>query len=328
MRIDYFEYPAALLLLLVVPLYMLRYFGKYRHRRLGLRITQNLTEYVPRSSRRAALRWLPFLSNWLAIICLIIALARPIAELPVEEVRKAGKDIFLLIDISASMEATDVSPNRLDVAKSVASRFLETRSGDRFGIILFSEDAFSYVPLTWDIPYVQRQLDRIQAELLPRDGTALGSAIALAITHFHDSEAQQPILVALTDGANNRGPIAPMTSAQLARRADIKMYCIAVGNSQALENTSSYDAALWHYPDSVAFRRMASITGGNAYWANDQQQLNQIFQTISQQEPQTTYTQSIPQTEEHHPFFLQIALISLISAFICMAIGLNNPLEY
>ncbi len=320
-EISYFIYPWALLLILVVPIFYYWYIKKFLHFRLHIPITDSIFIQNYKSRGWERLRILPHITRWSAFICMIIALARPVIVDEVEKIEEEGNDIMLLLDVSASMEEEDVAPNRLGAAQSLIEDFLGTSRNNRFGLILFSEQAFSYFPLTWDATLIKDEISRISTSILPKEGTSLGAAIALSITHFHDNQSEHPIILILSDGANNRGIISPLTSAKLATRAGIKIYFISIGKLSSEHQIISGS-------EKLALDSLASITGGKTFYLSDLQDEEAVFREIAQEDVHSTYENILRTTKELYPLFIQIALVLLIVTYLCMVLGINNPLEY
>ncbi len=228
---------------------------------------------------------------------------------------------MILLDVSESMEKADVMPNRLSASKLILENFLEKRKGDRVGIILFSEEAFSYFPLTWDISLIKSEVSRITTEIIPKQGTALGSAIALSITHFYDNQASRPVMLILSDGANNRGAIAPLTAARLAARADIRIYSIIVGSEVPELDT-------YTNTDTTALEYISQVTGGKTFHIPDPRIQQEVFDELSALESTQSYQVINKNTRELYPYFVQLALILFVITYLLMVIGINNPLEY
>jgi len=304
-----------------MPAYFYWYFRIYAVRIIKVPLTDTtfIREYKP--GLISKMRMFPHLSKWLAYSMLILALARPVQVTDSEKIINEGTDFMILLDVSESMEKADVMPNRLSAAQLIIENFLAERKGDRVGIILFSEEAFSYFPLTWDLSLIKSEVSRITTEILPRQGTALGSAIALSITHFHDNQSSRPVMLILTDGANNRGAIAPLTAARLAARADIRIYSMIVGSEVPEFNISTSS-------DTTALEYISQITGGKTFHIPDPRIQQQVFDEISALESTQSYQGIKRNTHELYPYFLQLALILFVVTYLLMVIGINNPLEY
>ena len=183
---------------------------------------------APRSVRYY-LRHVPFVLQALAVALLIVALARPQSASDNQSVSTEGVDIVLALDISTTMEARDLRPNRLEAAKEVASKFVMDRKGDRMALVLFAGESFTQVPLTTDRMTLINMLSQA-TPMMVDDGTAIGSGIATAVNRLRGSDAKSKVIVLLTDGENNSGSITPLMAAEAAAALGIKIYAIGVGS--------------------------------------------------------------------------------------------------
>ena len=174
------------------------------------------------------LRHVPFALRIIALALLIVALARPQGVEENARTNTEGIDIVLAIDVSGSMLARDFKPDRITAAKEVAGDFIADRTGDRLGLVVFAGEAFTQSPLTTDQGTLQTLLGRIRSGLI-EDGTAIGNGLATAINRLRESEAKSKVIILLTDGVNNRGEIAPLTAAEIAKAQGIRVYTIGVG---------------------------------------------------------------------------------------------------
>ncbi|HBX88739.1 MAG TPA: aerotolerance regulator BatA, partial [Marinilabiliaceae bacterium] len=167
-------------------------------------------------SRKSYLRHLPFIFRILTIIFIIIALARPRSTNQLQNVTTEGIDIMISLDISGSMQAMDFKPNRLEAAKDVAINFISGRPNDRMGLVIFASESFTQCPLTLDHNVLTNLFRDVRIGML-EDGTAIGMGLATAVNRIKDSDAKSKVIILLSDGENNRGTIAPLTAAEIAR---------------------------------------------------------------------------------------------------------------
>ena len=324
--IDRFAHPEALFLLVLPLLYIIWYKNWYVPRRLIIPLSYDPVKLNAPKYNLAKLRFIPRITQYLGLLCIIIALARPqSAEESILKVSK-GIDIVLAIDISGSMEANDFLPNRLEVAKETALEFIEARKEDRIGLILFAQEALTYSPLTLDHDFLKRSLKSIRFNQISKEGTAMGSAIALAINRMRDSESVGKILILLTDGANNRGQMAPITAARLARRFGIKIYAIGIGSRNPAKSGIEDEAAV--LLDEQSLEEVSKISGGNFFMAEESQELETIFKEISSLEKVEYQEKVFRKIEDHYPFFLKLAVVCLIFSFLSMLSFMYNPLEH
>ena len=276
------------LLALIVP--MIAYYV-WRVRQGGAAIQISTVEGVLRAPKsvRYYLRHLPFVLRTAAYALLVVALARP--QNIEQNVRTSteGIDIMLSIDVSGSMLARDFKPDRITAAKEVAASFISDRVGDRLGLVVFAGEAFTQSPLTTDQSTLQTLLARIRSGLI-EDGTAIGNGLATAINRLRESEAKSKVIILLTDGINNRGEIAPMTAAEIARAQGIRVYTIGVGS----RGTAPYPAVDMFGNmtfinqkveiDEKTLTEIARLTGGRYFRATDKEKLQAIYDEINQLE--------------------------------------------
>ena len=232
---------------------------------------------------------------------------------------------MLLLDTSNSMEETDFSPNRLEVAKRTAISFIAGRKDDRIGVVLFAADALSYAPLMLDYDLVRKMIQSIEFNIMPGQGTAIGSAISVGINRMRDSETTSKIMILMTDGANNRGEIPPLTAAKLAKMFRIRIYSVGIG-SPALPGKNAGPNSSPGL-DEKSLQQIAEITGGTYFHAANPESLQNIFQQISQLETVQIHDEVFREITDHYPRFLKIAIVLLIASFALMLTFMYNPLE-
>lgn len=239
-------------------------------------------------ARTRGLGWL----SWLAWALLCIAAARPQQLGDLVQPPQAARDLMMAVDLSGSMEQRDIElagrvVSRLTAAKAVIREFLERRSGDRVGMIVFGEHAYALTPLTRDLDTVQEQLDGTATGLAGRE-TAIGDAIGLAIKRLQSQPAEQRVLILLTDGVNTSGMLDPVKSAELARDAGVRVHTIAFGGYGAGLSVFGIPirmAGSDQITDEVTLKRIAEVTGGRAFVARDVDQLAGIYAEIDRLEP-------------------------------------------
>ena len=251
-------------------------------------------------SRAATLAQAPAARNWttrlvvalrtLAIVAMVVALARPRAGVREEQVLSDGIDIMIALDISSSMLAEDFQPeNRLAVAKDRIKEFILGRRGDRIGLIAFAGEALTQVPLAVDYPVLLQATDNIDAGML-EDGTAIGTAIATAANRLRDAPGRSRVLILLTDGENNRGAIDPRTAAQAAHAVGVRIYTIGVGTEGVAPVPVGRGVFGLRYEnrpvriDEALLQDVARTTGGRYFRARDAAALQHITAQIDQLE--------------------------------------------
>ena len=243
-------------------------------------------------SLRYYLRHLPFVLRAAAFALLVVALARPQRIEQNVHTSSEGIDIVMAIDVSASMLARDFQPDRITAAKQVAGSFIADRYGDRIGLVVFAAEAFTQSPLTTDQSTLQTLLSRVRSGVIDDSGTAIGTGLATAINRLRESEAKSKVIILLTDGVNNRGQIAPLTAAEIARAQGIRVYTIGVGT----RGSAPYPAVdIYGQPtggtvmapveiDEKTLGAIAERTGGRYFRATDNAKLKAIYDEINQLE--------------------------------------------
>jgi Ca-activated chloride channel family protein len=216
-----------LLLLLLIPM-IAWYIWKQNTAHATLQISSIRFFSMVKKSRKTYLRHLPFVFRVLSILFLITALARPQSTNQLRNVTSEGIDIIVSLDISGSMQAMDFQPNRLEAAKEVAIEFIKGRPNDRMGLVIFAAESFTQCPLTLDHNVLTNLFRDVRTGMLV-DGTAIGMGLATAVNRIKDSDAKSKVIILLSDGENNRGQIAPLTAAEIARTFGVRVYTIGVG---------------------------------------------------------------------------------------------------
>ena len=284
-----FANPKLLWLLLLVPLAIIWYI--LRHKKQEAAVTFSDLKGMVKLPRtwKAWFRHLLFVLKMAALALLIVALARPQSSSTNSTSNIEGIDIVMAMDVSGSMLARDLKPDRLTAAKQVASDFVKDRPGDRMGLVIFSGETFTQVPMTTDHGVMLNMLAEMKNGLID-DGTAIGDGLATAISRLKDSEAVSNVVILLTDGMNNAGSVDPYTAAEIAKLYGIRVYTIGVG---------TYGTA--PYPVQDFFGRtvmqqikveiderllttIATSTGGKYFRANSNKKLDEIYQEIDKLE--------------------------------------------
>lgn len=270
---------------------------------------------------KAKLVWLTPLLYAGAFSLLVTAMARPQLQNTTVEQSVEGIDIMMSIDISTSMRAEDLEPNRLLAAKEIAGEFIDARNSDRIGIGVFARESFTVVPPTIDHQLAKDMLETVDMGMV-RDGTAIGVGIATAINRLRNSDAESRIIILLTDGMNNAGEIDPITAGELAATYGIRIYTLGVGS----RGTAPYpidDPVYGRRYQNVAveidedmLRQIATLTGGNYYRATTTDELSEIYTEIDQLE--TTEIEEIlyRDYEDRYAPWLLSGIILLISGFL------------
>lgn len=260
------------------------------------------------------------ISKYIILSGLIIAMARP-RTFTISENNddSQGIDIMLSVDVSLSMLAKDLEPDRLTALKNIAKRFVEKRPGDRIGLVTYSGEAFTKVPVTSDHAVVIEELDNLNPlELQP--GTAIGEGLSVAVSHLRHSKAKSKIIILMTDGVNTIENAMPaQVGAQLARSNDIKVYSIGIGtNGYALMPTATDifgDLVFTEAEvkiDEPVLLEIAQTTGGKYFRATSNQSLEDVYNEINQLEKSELQVSKLYNYEEYFRIFLWIALAALI----------------
>lgn len=312
-----FADPAFLWLLLAVPALAWWYFRRRAHR--GGSLVYSDLAAVRRADIRRGGRWrhvLPVL-RLLALTALMVAFARPRAGVTSENVLTEGIDIVLVLDISSSMLAEDLEPNRIDAARQVAADFVSGRLNDRIGLVVFAGQAFTQVPLTLDYGVVRDLMDEVDVGMV-EDGTAVGMGLATAIKRLNESVAESKVVVLLTDGRSNRGEIDPLTAAQMAQALGVRVYTIGAG-SRGTARVPVDDPLLGRRyatvrvdVDEETLAEVASITGGQYFRATDTESLASIYQEIDELETTEIEVRNFTRYTELFHFPLAAGLLLLL----------------
>lgn len=329
-RIDLFGNPEAFVLLLWPIIYLIWQEKFYHPRRLRIPLTVPLKKAGLQNDPTVYLRYFPHLFQWVAFLCMVIALARPQQAGEITERQIQGIDIMLLMDVSGSMETPDLAPSRLEVAKNKASEFILNREHDRIGIVLFGEEALGYSPLTLDYLFLKEMISNIRIGLIPKEGTAIGQAIGVGINRLRTKqelgEVPTSIMILLTDGANNRGEIDPHAAAKLAKQYGIRIYCIGIGSMVNLPDSVREDT-ISVIADEKHLSIIAGTTDGLYFHASDPAALSRILDRISLLETKELVEKVYREITDLYPFFVKLALIALTLSFLSMLSFIYNPLE-
>jgi len=278
-----FAYPMALISLLIIPIIIWDYMRTNNRAQASMMITttQFLTKKTMKSLR-TNLRHLPFGLRCLSLLLILIALARPQRKYAAQKLEGEGIYIILCFEISGSMTARDLLPDRLQAAKEVAVNFVNNRPGDRIGITIFSNQSFTLCPLTLDHNTVLSQIQNIQSGYLQDEGTAIGSGLATSVDRLRAAGSRSKVVVLLTDGVDFGGVIPPDIAKEMAKLYKVKVYTIGVGSDNTLEevvngvtehNKVEYNEGL--------LKELAVYTGGEYFHATDKTSLEKIYAGIN-----------------------------------------------
>ena len=267
----------------------------------------------------AVLRHLPFLLRTFALVMIVIAIARPRSSTEMERIDTEGIDIVLAMDVSTSMLARDLTPDRINASKDIAIEFISQRPSDRMGIVVFAGESFTQCPLTTDRATLINLMKEIQTDLI-EDGTAIGNGLATAVARMKDSDAKSRVVILLTDGVNNRGEISPQMAAEIAKTYGIRVYTIGVGK----EGMAPYPVMTpWGVDvqnvkveiDEKLLAEIAESTGGRYFRATDNTKLAEIYSEINKMEKARTTVDSFPVYKELFGLYALLALLALLLEF-------------
>ena len=299
------------LLLLLIPL-VAWYVVKLRKKQASLQVSSSEAFETPKATTlKVYMRHLPFVIRMVILALIIIILARPQSTDKWDTRSTEGIDIMLAIDISGSMLAEDLKPNRLEAAKTVAATFINGRPNDNIGLVVFSGESFTRCPLTNDHAVLLNLLKDIQNGLI-EDGTAIGLGIANAVSRIKDSQAKSRVIILLTDGVNNKGEIAPLTAAEIAQTFGIRVYTVGVGTRGDAYITIQTPIGprreiIRDDIDEKVLTQIASLTGGQYFRATDNNSLLAIYREIDQLEKTKINVQQFSKKQEE---YLPIALLA------------------
>ncbi|MCV6631281.1 MAG: VWA domain-containing protein [Flavobacteriaceae bacterium] len=284
-----FANPELLQLFFLLPIALVWYWFKHKKQHASVKISS--IEGFDSTSILGKLRHGLFVLRLLALSVLILALARPQTEdISSRTKTTKGIDIVMAIDVSSSMLAKDLKPNRLRALKKVASNFINDRPNDRIGLVAYAGESYTKTPITSDKSIVLRSLNEINYGQL-EDGTAIGMGLATAVNRLKDSKAKSKIIILLTDGVNNSGFIEPKTASELATEYGIKTYTIGIGtNGNALSPIAYNPDGSFRYGfrkveiDEKLLQSIAKDTGGKYFRATNNEKLEAIYEEINQLE--------------------------------------------
>ncbi len=313
------------LLVLLVPL-IGWYIYKLCKSQASLQVSSAEAFEAPKAaSWKVYLRHVPFVLRMAVITLLIIVLARPQSTNSWQNTNTEGIDIMLALDISTSMLAEDLKPNRLEAAKDVAASFINGRPNDNIGLVVFSGESFTQCPLTTDHTILLNLFKDIRSGMI-QDGTAIGLGLANAVSRIKDSQALSRVIILLTDGSNNMGEIAPVTAAEIAATFGIRVYTVGVGTKgmAPYPRQTPFGIQYQNIPvdiDEPALKQIASTTGGQYFRATDNASLREIYSEIDQMEKTKISVQQYSKKQEE---YMNWAL--LLFALLLIEVVLRNTL--
>lgn len=299
------------LLLLLIPL-IVWYIVRLSKMQASFKLASTNAFKGLRPSLKVYMRHLPFLLRVISIALIIVVIARPQSVNSWEETESQGIDIVLALDVSGSMLSQDLQPDRLQAAKKVAAEFVTDRKNDNIGLVVFAGESFTQCPLTTDHSVLLNLLNEIEFGLI-EDGTAIGLGLATSVNRLKESESESRVVILLTDGTNNRGQIAPLTAADMARSYGIRVYTVGVGTTGMAPTPvqTPFGVRMQNLPveiDEKTLTEIAAMTGGQYFRAQDTEGLRQVYEEIDEMEKYLISVQNVTQRQE---MFLPFALVAM-----------------
>lgn len=328
--ISEFAYPEWLFALLLIPALAAYEFFYLKKKRVLIPMPE-IGAFKPMGhSWRSRLFWLPKAFRYAALCLIIVGLARPRSTSSGSNVTTEGISIVMALDVSGSMLAEDLRPNRLEAAKKVASDFISERKNDLVGLVIFSGESFTQCPLTSDQTVMLNMMDGLKSGVLS-DGTAIGEGLATAVSRIKDSPSKSKVIILLTDGENNSGSIAPETAGEIAKAFGIRVYTIGVGRNGKAPfpfktpfgiQYQSVDVRI----DEPVLRKISQLTDGKYFRATDNSKLESIYREIDQMEKtKIEVTEFQRYTEEFLPFVLWAFILIVVETVLALTIFKKLP---
>ena len=309
-----------LLLLLIIP-YLIWYVMYRKKTEPTMRMSDTYAfRYAPRSWK-VTLMPLSMLLRILAFTMIVLVLARPQTHNSWSNKSIEGIDIMLAMDVSTSMLAEDLKPNRIEAAKQVASEFIAGRPDDNIGLSIFAGEAFTQCPMTTDHASLLNMLQNVRTDIAARglieDGTAIGMGLANAVSRLKESKAKSKVVILLTDGSNNRGDISPMTAAEIARSLGIRVYTIGVGTNNVAPYPMPVAGGVQYVNipveiDTKTLSEIAAATEGDFYRATNTKELRNIYKEIDQLEKSKLNVKTFSKRYEAYQPFALVAILALL----------------
>lgn len=305
--------PEYFWLFAIIPILILWYWLRQKRRNPELLFSGiSVFEGMPKSPKTWLVHSL-FVLRLAIFSLLIIALARPQSVSSRQDINIEGIDIVMALDVSSSMLARDLKPDRLEASKQVAKEFISRRPNDRVSLVIFSGEAFTQVPLTTDHQMIYTLFREIESGMI-EDGTAIGDGLATSVSRLKDSDAISKVIILLTDGVNNSGSLDPRTAAELAKMFGIRVYTIGVGTQgfAPYPVQTPYGVQMQQMEvqiDEELLQQIALTTGGQYFRAEDNKKLREVYDEIDQLEKSKI---DIQEFKKKHEKFLPFAMIALL----------------
>lgn len=313
----HFANPEFFYLFILIPIFVLIYILKRKKLKPTLTISSFEGFLKTKPSIKQRLRHFWFFLRILAFSAFIVALARPQTISQRETVSTEGIDIVLAIDVSTSMLAEDLKPNRIDAAKKTAIDFIKRRENDRIGLVIFSGESFTQCPITIDHQVLIELFENVKSGMI-EDGTAIGNGLATSVSRLKDSKSKSKIIILLTDGVNNMGEIAPLTAAEIAKSFGIRVYTIGVGTKGMAPYPLKTPFGIQYRNveveiDEPLMEKISEMTDGIYYRATNNKNLEKIYEEIDQLEKTKTQVATFKKNKDE---FFYLALLGFGIFFI------------
>ncbi len=315
-----FENPGWFWLFLLIPFLVLWYVLKHKKQTPPVKVS-SLKGFKIKQGILPKLKPLLFVLQMLGLSLLITAMARPrTSEITTKTETKETIDIMMAVDVSGSMLARDLKPDRLQALKEVATKFVEERVNDRIGIVIYAGESYTKTPITSDKNVLINSIKSIEYDRTIKDGTAIGMGLATAVSRIKDSPAKSKIIILLTDGVNNSGQIDPHTAIDLAKKYDLKVYTIGIGtNGTAMSPVGILPNGELHFErapveiDEELMKEIAQKTGGKYFRATDKEKLESIYDEINKLETTEIEEQTYSNyTDKFRPLVLLAGVLFLM----------------
>ncbi|SEN69406.1 vWA domain-containing protein [Niastella yeongjuensis] len=311
-----FAYPEVFGLFVLIPAMLYWYLNKYDRKQGALKVS-SLAVIRQGSSWKNTFRHAPFVIRLVAVSCIIMAMARPQTRNDEELKNGQGIDIVLCLDVSGSMLAQDFLPDRLEASKQMAANFVDMRPTDRIGVVIFSGESFTLVPLTTDKTVLKTQIYNINRGLL-EDGTAIGDGLGVSVDRLKNVKTKSKVIILLTDGEDQGGRIDPLAGKELAKAYGIRVYTIGVG-SEGYAPVPTADGTRQQKVniDEKLLRMIATETGGLYFRARDNESLKRIYLEIDKLEKSRIEVTALKRyTERFFPFAFAAAALLFLEIFL------------
>ena len=321
------------LLLLMIP-YLIWYLMYRKKSEPTIRMSDTRAyRYAPRSWR-VTLMPLQLLLRLAVFVLLVLVLARPQTQNSWKNETMEGIDIMLAMDVSTSMLAEDLKPNRIEAAKHVAADFIIGRPNDNIGLTIFAGEAFTQCPMTIDHASLLNLLNNVRTDIAQRlieDGTAIGMGLANAVSRLKESKAKSKVVILLTDGSNNRGDLSPMTAAEIAKSFGIRVYTIGVGTNKVAPYPMPVAGGVQYINipveiDTKMLSDIAAATEGDFYRATNNKELQQIYKEIDKLEKSKLNVKKFSKRyEAYQPYAIAAVILLLLEILLRITVFRRLP---